>query len=207
MNWFWRDLLSDGENEFNPSRIGLGSQLGSWTSTTRCEDNFYLRRLRRRDLYALTRSCGCYKKNTLNGCLKGLMWKVLSQLARLLIVTSSWVIRIVHPLKKITKDVIHSLLICSWEFDVRDGLHASTHAVGLVSRFFSNPGREHWEAVKWIFRYLKGSSKLCVRFGGSAPTLESFTNADMAKDFDNQKSTSGYLFTFAGGAVSWQSKL
>ncbi|GJY83485.1 retrovirus-related pol polyprotein from transposon TNT 1-94 [Tanacetum coccineum] len=29
------------------------------------------------------------------------------------------------------------------------------HAVGVVSRFMSNPGREHWEAVKWLLRYLK----------------------------------------------------
>ncbi|XP_047331295.1 uncharacterized protein LOC124934840 [Impatiens glandulifera] len=28
------------------------------------------------------------------------------------------------------------------------------HAVGVVSRFLSNPGRKHWEAVKWILRYL-----------------------------------------------------
>ena len=28
-----------------------------------------------------------------------------------------------------------------------------THAVGVVSRFMGNPGRQHWEAVKWILRY------------------------------------------------------
>ena len=26
-------------------------------------------------------------------------------------------------------------------------------------------------------------------------------------DLDNRKSTTGYLFTFSGGAISWQSKL
>ena len=31
------------------------------------------------------------------------------------------------------------------------------HAVGVVSRFLSNLGKEHWEAVKWILRYLKGT--------------------------------------------------
>ncbi|RVW78850.1 Retrovirus-related Pol polyprotein from transposon TNT 1-94 [Vitis vinifera] len=31
------------------------------------------------------------------------------------------------------------------------------HAVGVVSRFMSRPGKQHWEAVKWILRYLKGS--------------------------------------------------
>ena len=26
------------------------------------------------------------------------------------------------------------------------------YAVGVVSRFMSNPGKEHWNAVKWILR-------------------------------------------------------
>ena len=32
------------------------------------------------------------------------------------------------------------------------------HAVGVVSRFMSRPGKQHWKAIKWILRYLKGSS-------------------------------------------------
>ncbi|CAH9100551.1 unnamed protein product [Cuscuta europaea] len=34
------------------------------------------------------------------------------------------------------------------------------HAVGVVNHFLSNPGKKHWEAVKWILRYLRGTSKL-----------------------------------------------
>uniref|UniRef100_A0A3Q7EBT0 Reverse transcriptase Ty1/copia-type domain-containing protein n=1 Tax=Solanum lycopersicum TaxID=4081 RepID=A0A3Q7EBT0_SOLLC len=64
------------------------------------------------------------------------------------------------------------------------------HAVGVVSRFLSNLGREHWNAVKWVMRYLCGTSSL-----------------NMAGDVDTRKSTSGYLVTFAGGAVSWQFRL
>ena len=30
-------------------------------------------------------------------------------------------------------------------------------AVGVVSKFMANPGKEHWNAVKWILRYLKGT--------------------------------------------------
>ena len=70
-----------------------------------------------------------------------------------------------------------------------------------------NPGKDHWEAVKWIFRYLRGSSKLCLTFGDSKPILEGYVDADWAGDLDGRKSTSGYLFTFVGGAVSWQSRL
>uniref|UniRef100_A0A3Q7HKK4 Reverse transcriptase Ty1/copia-type domain-containing protein n=1 Tax=Solanum lycopersicum TaxID=4081 RepID=A0A3Q7HKK4_SOLLC len=39
------------------------------------------------------------------------------------------------------------------------------------------------------------------------PTLCGYTDSDMAGDVDTRKSTSGYLVTFAGGAVSWQSRL
>ena len=30
------------------------------------------------------------------------------------------------------------------------------HAVGVVSRHMANPGKEHWEAVKCLLRYLGG---------------------------------------------------
>ena len=33
------------------------------------------------------------------------------------------------------------------------------HAVRVVSRFLSNPGKEHWHTVKWIFKYLRGTFK------------------------------------------------
>ena len=45
------------------------------------------------------------------------------------------------------------------------------YAVGVVSRFLSNPGRQHWEAIKWIMRYLRGTSKLKLTFGSGKPVL------------------------------------
>ncbi|GAV91753.1 hypothetical protein CFOL_v3_35141, partial [Cephalotus follicularis] len=81
------------------------------------------------------------------------------------------------------------------------------HAVGTVSRFMSNPGKEHWTAVKWILRYLRGTSSLKLSFGSEKPILVGYTDSDMAGDVDSRKSTSGYLITFSGGAVAWQSRL
>ena len=81
------------------------------------------------------------------------------------------------------------------------------HVVGVVNRFLSNPGKEHWAAVKWILRYLRGTSKVCLCFGDGKPMLDRFTDSDMIGDIDSRKSTSGYLMTFAGGAVAWQSIL
>ncbi|WVY90442.1 hypothetical protein V8G54_035956 [Vigna mungo] len=81
------------------------------------------------------------------------------------------------------------------------------YAVGVVSRFLSNPGKEHWEAVKWILRYLRGSAKRSLCFGNGDLKLIGYSDSDMAGNVDSRKSTSVYLITFAGGAVSWKSKL
>lgn len=31
------------------------------------------------------------------------------------------------------------------------------YSVGLISRFMSRQLKEHWQAVKWLLRYIKGS--------------------------------------------------
>ncbi|KAL8157159.1 hypothetical protein AgCh_002026 [Apium graveolens] len=81
------------------------------------------------------------------------------------------------------------------------------HAVGVVSRFMSNPGREHWEAVKWLLRYLKGTSKVALCFSKKDVILEGFSDADLGGCLDTRKSTTGYIFTLDGTAVSWMSRL
>ncbi len=61
--------------------------------------------------------------------------------------------------------------------------------------------------MKWIYRYLKGSSKSCLNFGSFKPVLEGYIDVYMAGDLDGKKSTLEFLFTFAGRVISWQSKL
>ena len=48
---------------------------------------------------------------------------------------------------------------------------------------------------------------MCLTFGDSKPVLEGYVDADWVGDLDGRKSTLGYLFTFARGAVSWQLRL
>ena len=81
------------------------------------------------------------------------------------------------------------------------------YSVGVVSRFLANPGKQHWQEVKWILRYLKGTSHYCLCFGHDETMLEGFTDVDMAGDMDTKKSNIGYLYTFAGAVVSWVSRL
>ncbi|XP_055542859.1 uncharacterized protein LOC129728442 [Wyeomyia smithii] len=77
-------------------------------------------------------------------------------------------------------------------------------AVNLMSRFNTNPGLRHWEAVKHIFRYLKGTSKMMLQYSVTGDSkLIGYTDADWASDLDDRRSTSGYVFVMQGGAVSW----
>ncbi|GJY96432.1 retrovirus-related pol polyprotein from transposon TNT 1-94 [Tanacetum coccineum] len=81
------------------------------------------------------------------------------------------------------------------------------HAVGVVSRYMAEPGRGHWEAVKRILRYIKGTSDVALCFGDSDLIVKGYVDSDYAGDLDGSKSTTGYVFTLSGGIVSWVSKL
>ncbi len=72
-------------------------------------------------------------------------------------------------------------------------------------RFTKNFGEAHWDAVKRVFRYLKGTRDLWLTYGNNGEKLEGFTDADgnMAED---RRATYGYAFMINGGAVSWSAK-
>jgi len=86
-----------------------------------------------------------------------------------------------------------------------------SHAVSMVSRYMHNPGKKHWEAAKWILRYIKGTVNLGLKFERNRKNVERFlvgyTDSDFAGDLDNRRSTTGYVFTMASGPVSWRSTL
>ena len=45
------------------------------------------------------------------------------------------------------------------------------HVMGVVSRYMSHPEIEHWNAVKWILGYLRGTSSNFLHFEGSTTNL------------------------------------
>ena len=77
-----------------------------------------------------------------------------------------------------------------------------TYAVGVVSRYMADPGREHWETVKWRLRYLKGTSSVELSFRKSSVILQGSCDADLGGDLDGRKSTTGYVFTLGNTTVS-----
>ena len=61
------------------------------------------------------------------------------------------------------------------------------HAVGVVSQFLSNPDKEHWTTVKWILRYLRGTSKAFLYIGSDKFMLQAYTDAYIEGDVDSKK--------------------
>ncbi|KAJ9565484.1 hypothetical protein OSB04_001450 [Centaurea solstitialis] len=68
-------------------------------------------------------------------------------------------------------------------------------AVSKLSQFTSNPGSDHWKAIGTVLGYLKRTS-----------ILEGYSDASWIDNSSDSKSTSGWIFTLAGGAISWASK-
>jgi hypothetical protein len=77
------------------------------------------------------------------------------------------------------------------------------HAVNVVSKYMANPRRQYWDVVKWIFRYLKGIIEYGITFVRQKSDLSvvRYVDADYAGDLDDRRSTTGYVFTLAGGPI------
>ena len=67
--------------------------------------------------------------------------------------------------------------------------------VGVLARFSKSPGKQHWKAVKHLFRYIKGTLDYKLTFApspsGNPELFTSYTDADHAGCPDTGRSTSG----------------
>lgn len=80
-------------------------------------------------------------------------------------------------------------------------------SVGVLSRYQSNPGNDHWTAGKKVLRYLQKTKDYMLVYRGMDSELEviGYSDSDYKGCVDDLKSTSGYIFMLAGGAISWKS--
>nr|GEW03723.1 retrovirus-related Pol polyprotein from transposon TNT 1-94 [Tanacetum cinerariifolium] len=80
------------------------------------------------------------------------------------------------------------------------------HAISVVSRYMNNPDKMHWEAVKCILCYLKGTSNIRLSFEkdrASPNGVIGYVDSDYTGDLDARKSLSSYIFSHCGSAISW----
>ena len=79
--------------------------------------------------------------------------------------------------------------------------------VRKLSQHLDSPQKNHWTAAKRVLRYLKGTKAHGILYNGSrGTTLSGYSDSDYAGCTKSRKSTSGYVFMIAGGAISWKSK-
>jgi hypothetical protein len=79
-------------------------------------------------------------------------------------------------------------------------------AVTTLSQYLMGAGRAHWEQVKCVFHYLKGTRTLRITYGGGATEIVGFSDTDWGTGVDDRHSVSGYLFQINGRLVSWSLK-
>ncbi|KAA0036107.1 gag/pol protein [Cucumis melo var. makuwa] len=79
------------------------------------------------------------------------------------------------------------------------------YSVGIVSRYQSNLGRDHWTTVKNILKYPRRTKDYMLVYGSKDLILTGYTVSDFQTDRDARKSTSGSVFTLNEGAVVWRS--
>ncbi|KAH9714963.1 Integrase catalytic domain-containing protein [Citrus sinensis] len=78
--------------------------------------------------------------------------------------------------------------------------------MGVLGRYLSNPGFEHWKAAKKVLRYLQATKDFVLTYQRSDYlNIVGYSDADFVGCLEDKKSTSGYIFMMAGGAISWKS--
>jgi hypothetical protein len=90
-------------------------------------------------------------------------------------------------------------------------------AVGVLSCFLEKPNQQHWDSFIHVLRYLKATISLRIKYQAhrgknlSANPSWNFpqmtSDADWAGDRSTLRSTTGYVFKFMEGAISWRSCL
>ncbi|GKD04824.1 zinc finger, CCHC-type containing protein, partial [Tanacetum coccineum] len=91
----------------------------------------------------------------------------------------------------------------SSRFSMKDMGEVDVILVGRLSRFTSNPSRQHWQAITRVFKYLKGTMNYGLSYVGYPSVLEAYSDASWINHVEDSSSTSGWMFLLGGGAISW----
>ena len=79
-------------------------------------------------------------------------------------------------------------------------------SVNAAARYCSAPSQLHMTAVKRILRYLSKTIDYGIEYTKSDGKLEGYSDTNWAGDHADRRSTSGYVFQLANGAITWASR-
>jgi hypothetical protein len=76
----------------------------------------------------------------------------------------------------------------------------------MLGRYQKSPDISHWNKIKKDLKYIQGINDLILTYERS-DNLEivGYSDLDFAGYLNTDRSTSGYVFKLAGGAISWSS--
>jgi hypothetical protein len=73
-----------------------------------------------------------------------------------------------------------------------------------LSQYMQKPTDEYMEAAKHVFLYLQQTTDHKIQYQGAGHSrLIGYLNADWGENRNNQRSTTGFVFLMADGAVTW----
>ncbi|XP_047321990.1 secreted RxLR effector protein 161-like [Impatiens glandulifera] len=107
------------------------------------------------------------------------------------------------------KNVPHSNAIRSVMYLMISTRPDIAYTDSFLSRFMSNFSMPHWNALKWLLRYLKTTIDVGLTFSkfSLGTRLVGYVDSNYANDRNNRKSTTSYVFILCGSCISWKSQL
>ncbi|GJZ84782.1 zinc finger, CCHC-type containing protein [Tanacetum coccineum] len=115
-------------------------------------------------------------------------------------------IRIKHKSNGIAISQSHYIEKVLKKFNYFDCTPVSTpmDIMGKLSRYTSNPGTQHWQAIQRVLKYLKKTMDYRLTYTGYPSMLEGYIDASWISNTKDNSSTR--VFLLGGGAISWPSK-
>ena len=79
-------------------------------------------------------------------------------------------------------------------------------SVNLLARYSSAPTKRHWNGIKHVLRYLRGTCDMGLFYSKTLePQLFGYADAGYLSDPHKARSQTGYIFTYGNTAISWRS--
>lgn len=66
--------------------------------------------------------------------------------------------------REYTTHVPYANIVDSFMYDMVCTMADLSQAMSMISRYKHDPGKGHWEAIKWILRYIKGTGDMRLVF-------------------------------------------
>jgi len=75
-----------------------------------------------------------------------------------------------------------------------------SQVISMISRYMHDPGKGHWEAIKWALRYINGIIDVGLVFEKDSTGKHEcigYVDSDYVGDLDKRRPTTGYVFTLS----------